>query len=100
MTTERALQMHRLALSVVRAKGITLLEGGATLLQYRYGRLTIFYRPSDGWLDVWFDGERAATHSVRAGHLGNSADRGCQGGGVTALNDRAPHRSPQGRIKR
>ena len=54
MTTERALQMHRLALSVVRAKGITLLEGGATLLQYRYGRLTIFYRPCDGWLDVWF----------------------------------------------
>jgi hypothetical protein len=54
MTTERALQMRRLALSVVRAKGITLLEGGATLLQYRYGRLTIFYRPSDGWLDVWF----------------------------------------------
>ena len=54
MTTERALQMHRLALSVVRAKGITLLEVGATLLQYRYGRLTIFYRPSDGWLDVWF----------------------------------------------
>ena len=51
---ERALQLYRLALSVVRAKGITLLEGPTTLLQYRYGRLTILYRPSDGWLDVWF----------------------------------------------
>ena len=51
---ERALRMHDLALSVVRSRHVTRLEGSATLLEYRYGRLTILYRPSDGWLDVWF----------------------------------------------
>jgi hypothetical protein len=54
IATERALKMHDLALSVVRAKGVMRLEGSATNLEYRYGRLTIQYRPSDRWLDVWF----------------------------------------------
>jgi hypothetical protein len=54
IATERALKMHDLALSVVRSKGVTRLGGSATNLEYRYGRLTIQYRPSDRWLDVWF----------------------------------------------
>ncbi len=52
--TERALQMHDLALSVVRSKGVPKLEGSATVLEYRYGMLTIQYRSGLGQLDVWF----------------------------------------------
>jgi hypothetical protein len=53
MTQEHALKMHDLALSVVRSKGATRLEGSTTLLEYRYGLLTIQYRSGMGHLDVW-----------------------------------------------
>jgi hypothetical protein len=52
---ERALKMHDLALSVVRSKGVTKLEGSTTVLEYRYGLLLIQYRSGKGELDVWFD---------------------------------------------
>ena len=51
--TERALNMHDLALSVVRSKGVTKFEGSGTLLEYRYGLLTVQYRSGRGQLDVW-----------------------------------------------
>ena len=46
--------MHDLALSVVRSKGVTRLEGSAAMLEYRYGLLNIQYRSGNGQLDVWF----------------------------------------------
>jgi len=52
--TGRALNMHDLALSAVRSKGVTKLEGSSTILEYRYGRLLIQYRSGHGQLDVWF----------------------------------------------
>ena len=54
IATERALKMHDLALSVVRSKGATRLEGSTSLLEYRYGLLTIQYRSGHGCVDVWF----------------------------------------------
>ena len=53
--TERALNMHDLALSVVRSKGVTKLEGSTTVLEYRYRMLLIQYRSGQGALDVWFN---------------------------------------------
>src|SRR5436853_6612382 len=53
MTTERALKMHDLALSVVRSKGVPRLDGSTAVLAYRYGLLTIHYRSGVGALDVW-----------------------------------------------
>ena len=53
--TEHAIKLHDLALSVVRSKGVTKLEGSTTVLEYRYGRLLIQYRSGKGELDVWFD---------------------------------------------
>ena len=50
---ERALKMHDLALSVVRSKGVPRLDGSTTVLEYRYGLLTIHYRSGVGALDVW-----------------------------------------------
>ena len=55
VATERALKMHDLALSVVRSKGMTKLEGSTTVLEYRYGQLMIQYRSGKGELDVWFE---------------------------------------------
>jgi hypothetical protein len=52
--TERASKMYDLALSVVRSKGVTRLEGSTSLLEYRYGLLTIQYRSGHGCLKVWF----------------------------------------------
>ena len=46
--------MHDLALSVVRSKGVPKLEGSITMLEYRYGMLTVQYRSGLGQLDVWF----------------------------------------------
>ena len=51
--TQRALRMHDLALSVVRSKGVPTFEGSTTVLEYRYGLLTIHYRSGVGALDVW-----------------------------------------------
>ncbi len=52
--TERAIWLHDLALQVVRSKGVPKLEGATTVLDYRYGMLTIQYRTGLGQLDVWF----------------------------------------------
>ena len=51
---ERALKMHDIALSVVRSKGVPRLDGSTTVLEYRYGLLTIHYRSGVGALDVWY----------------------------------------------
>src|ERR1700681_539573 len=45
--------MHDLALSVVLSKGMPRLDGSTTVLEYRYGLLTIHYRSGVGALDVW-----------------------------------------------
>ncbi len=52
---ERALKLHDLALSVLRAKGVVKLDGLASGLEYRHGLLNIQYRPDQGQLDVWFE---------------------------------------------
>ena len=51
---ERALNMHDLALSVVRSKGVTRLEGSTRIIEYRCGLLNILHRSGQGQLDVWF----------------------------------------------
>jgi len=51
---ERALKLHNLALSVVRAKGTARLESSGTILEYHYGHLNVQYRQGVGRLDVWF----------------------------------------------
>jgi hypothetical protein len=51
---EHALRLQDLALSVVRSKGVPRLDGSATMLEYRYGLLTIHYRSGVGALDVWY----------------------------------------------
>jgi hypothetical protein len=51
---ERALKLHDLALSVVRAKGTPRLESSGTILEYHYGHLDVQYRQGVGRLDVWF----------------------------------------------
>ena len=51
---ERALKLHDLALSVVRAKGTARLESPGTVLEYHYGHLNVQYRQGVGRLDVWF----------------------------------------------
>jgi hypothetical protein len=53
VATERALKMHDLALSVVRSKGVPRLEGSTSMLESRYGLLTIQYRSGVGALDAW-----------------------------------------------
>ena len=50
---ERALKMHDLALSVVRAKGTVKLDGLASGLEYRGRLLNIEWRPDQGHLDIW-----------------------------------------------
>ena len=52
---ERALRLHDLALSVLRAKGVVKLDGPASGLEYRHGLLNIQYRPDQAQLDVWFE---------------------------------------------
>ena len=54
LATERALKLHDLALSVLRAKGVVKLDGTASGLDFRHGLLNIQYRPEQGQLDVWF----------------------------------------------
>ena len=50
IATERALRMHDLALAGVRSKGVPRLDGSTTVLEYRYGLLTIHYRSGVGAL--------------------------------------------------
>ena len=68
MTDERrAIELHDLALSAVRSKGVTKLEGSTTVLKYRYGLLLIQYRSGKGELDVWF-GAVLQSSGMRGSH--------------------------------
>ncbi len=62
---ERALKLHDLALSVVRARGRTIVEGSESVVKYRHGLLEIQYRPDRGQLDVWFNRKVLSVHSSR-----------------------------------
>jgi hypothetical protein len=81
--TERAIWLHDLALLVVRSKGSPKLEGATTVLDYRYGMLTIQYRMGVGQLDVRFTRKvlaverfagSAAAIALHPGSLGTSFD--------------------------
>jgi hypothetical protein len=50
----RAMELYRMAVSVVESKGQHITIGLTTLREYRYGNLIIHYRPSTGHIDVWF----------------------------------------------
>ena len=52
IAAERALKMHDLALSVVRAKGRPVVDGPDTVHEFRRGLLTIRYWPGRRSLDV------------------------------------------------
>ena len=52
--SEHALQLHDLALSVVRERGRPRLVGSAVITEYSYGLLTIRYRADQNSLDIWF----------------------------------------------
>ncbi len=65
ISQERALKLHDLALSVVRAKGRTIIEGSESIVKYRHGLLDIQYRPDRGQLDVWFHRRVLSVHSSR-----------------------------------
>jgi hypothetical protein len=62
---ERALKLHDLALSVVRARGRTIVEGSESVVKFRHGLLDIQYRPDRGQLDVWFHRKVLSVHSFR-----------------------------------
>ncbi len=65
ITTKRALKLHDLALSVVRAKGRIIVESSESVVKYRHGLLDIQYRPDRGQLDVWFHRRVLSVHSSR-----------------------------------
>ncbi len=65
IATERALKLYDLALSVVRAKGRSIVEGSESIVKYRHGLLDIQYRPDRGQLDVWFHRRVLSVHSSR-----------------------------------
>ena len=48
-----SIEMQDLALSVVRSKGAPRLDGSTTVLEHRYGLLTIHYRSGVGAIDIW-----------------------------------------------
>ena len=50
---ERALELYRLALSLVEAKGAFISVGQTRLKEFRSAGLIIHYMPSSGHLDVW-----------------------------------------------
>jgi hypothetical protein len=50
---ERALKLHDLALSLLRAKGTVKLDGLASGLEYRGRLLNIEWRPEQRQLDIW-----------------------------------------------
>ena len=50
---ERAIELYRLALSVVEQKGRFIAIGLVTYREYRGERLSITHLPSTGHIDVW-----------------------------------------------
>jgi hypothetical protein len=50
--TERALNMHDLALSVVRERGTPIPVGVIPIMEYRRGLLSVRYWPQQGRLEV------------------------------------------------
>jgi hypothetical protein len=48
------LELYRMAVSVVEAKGALITVGLTTLREYRASNLIIHYMPSTGHLDVWY----------------------------------------------
>jgi hypothetical protein len=53
----RALELYRLALSLVEAKGARVSVGQATLQEYRTDVLIVRHHPALGWLEVWATGK-------------------------------------------
>jgi hypothetical protein len=49
----RALELYRLALSLVEAKGRSVSVGLMDYREYREGRLSIIYLPKSSHLDIW-----------------------------------------------
>ena len=49
-----ALELYRMAVSVVEAKGVLITVGLTTLREHRAGNLIVHYMPSTGHLDVWY----------------------------------------------
>jgi hypothetical protein len=64
----RALQLYRLALSLVESKGAFVTLGVTTFQEYRAGNLIIHYVPSLGRLDVWYR-RKVLTVDKLAGNL-------------------------------
>ena len=57
MTYDTRRHRHRESIEDARSfhlKGVPKLEGSITMLEYRYGMLTVQYRSGLGQLDVWF----------------------------------------------
>jgi len=50
----RALELYKLALALVEAKGAPYTFGVTTFKEYRQGNLTIHYLPRSGHIDVWY----------------------------------------------
>jgi hypothetical protein len=52
--TEHSLDLHELALALVREKGRPRLIGSSVVTEYSYGVLTIRHQAEQGSLDIWF----------------------------------------------
>jgi hypothetical protein len=64
----RALQMYKLALSLVETKGVLVTLGVTTFKEYRAGNLIIHHLPSLGRLDIWYR-RKVLAIDKRAGDL-------------------------------
>jgi hypothetical protein len=64
----RALELYRLALSVVEANGRSVAVGLSAYKEYRGGDLSIIYFPRSSHLDVWHR-RKVLTINRRAGSL-------------------------------
>lgn len=52
-----ALQLYKLALSLVEVKGGFVTIGLTSLKEYRTGSVLVRYQPAPGWLEVWSAGK-------------------------------------------
>jgi hypothetical protein len=64
----RALELYRMALSLVEAKGRSVTVGLSAYKEYRGGDLSIIYLPRSSHLDVWHR-RKVLTINRRAGAL-------------------------------
>ena len=51
---KRALELYRLALPLVEAKGRFVTIGVMTFKEYRSGKLAVVLMPKSGNLDIWY----------------------------------------------